>query len=69
MFLISPAIGAGCSGGPVFLTTDQGEATTLLGIYVTTYFDASGGKLSGVVPARQIIELISETVGNRKDQR
>jgi hypothetical protein len=69
MFLITPAIGAGCSGGPVFLTTDRGEADVLLGIYITTYFDASGGKLSSVVPARQIIELITENVGSKKDKR
>lgn len=69
MFLITPAIGAGCSGGPVFLTTDRGEADALLGIYVTTYFDASGGKLSSVVPARLIIELITEAVGGKGGTR
>ena len=66
VFLITPAIGAGCSGGPVFLTTDRGDADTVLGIYVATYFDESGGKLSSVVPARQIMELITETVEGKK---
>ncbi|EDY20959.1 hypothetical protein CfE428DRAFT_1252 [Chthoniobacter flavus Ellin428] len=68
MFLITPAIGAGCSGGPVFSTTDRGEAEAVLGIYVSTYFDSSGGKLSSVVPARQIAELITEVVGDRKEK-
>jgi hypothetical protein len=68
MFLITPAIGAGCSGGPVFSTTDRGEAETLLGIYVSTYFDSSGGKLSSVVPARQIAELITEVLEGLKDK-
>jgi len=65
-FLITPAIGAGCSGGPVFLTSDHGDADRILGIYVATYFDESGGKLSSVVPARQIVELITETIEGKK---
>jgi hypothetical protein len=69
MFLITPAMGAGCSGGPVFLTSDRGTPDTLLGIYVSTYFDQSGGKLSSVVPARNIIALITETMGAKKDKR
>lgn len=68
MFLITPAIGAGCSGGPVFSTTDRGEAEALLGIYVSTYFDSSGGKLSSVVPAKQVAELITEVVEGRKEK-
>jgi len=36
--------------------------------YVSTYFDSSGGKLSSVVPAKQIAELITEVVEGKKDK-
>jgi hypothetical protein len=63
MFLVTPAIGAGCSGGPAFLTNERGEPEELVGMYVATYPDNTGGKLSSLVPARQILELIKETTG------
>lgn len=66
MFLVGPGIGAGCSGGPVYLATESGRVEDLVGIYVSTYFDNTGGKLSAVVPAQYIAELVTQTLADQK---
>ena len=68
MYLVGPGIGAGCSGGPVSLATESGRVEDLVGAYVATYFDATGGKLSGIVPAQYIAELVTLTLANPKEK-
>ncbi len=69
MYLVGPGIGAGCSGGPVYLATESGCVGDLVGIYVSTYFDNTGGKLSGIVPAQYIAELVTQTLAEQKEKK
>ncbi|TWT47107.1 hypothetical protein Pla22_52610 [Rubripirellula amarantea] len=50
----SPAIAQGTSGGPAFLTVNDPESCDVIGMYVGVCFDASGGKLSKLVPSSVI---------------
>jgi hypothetical protein len=49
-----PVVGAGCSGGPVFLSVAAADDPRVVGMYVGLHFDGSGVKLAKVVPSRII---------------
>ncbi len=54
----SPDIAQGTSGAPAFLATKDSKSVTVVGMYVAVIYDASGGKLSKLVPAHIIHEAI-----------
>ncbi|MCA8984104.1 MAG: hypothetical protein R3C12_08345 [Planctomycetaceae bacterium] len=47
-----PTVGAGCSGGPVFLASEDASATSVVGMYIGLMVDTTGAKLSKIIPAR-----------------
>ncbi|MEP3478454.1 MAG: serine protease [Fuerstiella sp.] len=53
-----PAIAQGTSGGPAFLNIDDPRNCVVIGMYVGVCFDASGGKLSKLVPSSVIRDAI-----------
>lgn len=70
MLYAIPAVGAGCSGGPVFQSTADREEVKVVGMYVGVMFDPTGAKLSKIVPARVVraaIERMTETQSSPQD--
>jgi energy-converting hydrogenase Eha subunit A len=55
----SPALAQGTSGGPAFLQSVDGDRMAVVGMYIGVVSDASGAKLSKLVPARIIHEAIT----------
>ena len=55
----SPALAQGTSGGPTFLQSLTNDDVTVVGMYIGVVSDASGAKLSRLVPARVIRESIT----------
>jgi len=55
----SPALAQGTSGGPAFLKCETYDKTTVVGMYIGVVYDASGAKLSKLVPARVIHAAIT----------
>ena len=55
----SPALAQGTSGGPTFLQSPNNDDVTVVGMYIGVVADASGAKLSKLVPARVIHESIT----------
>jgi hypothetical protein len=53
-----PAVAQGTSGGPVFLGDDDSTTCVVVGMYIGVAFDASGGKLSKLIPSRVIRDAI-----------
>ncbi len=49
-----PVVGAGCSGGPVFKSSDDVTQCDLVGMYIGMAYDPTGVKLSKIVPSRII---------------
>jgi hypothetical protein len=55
-----PAMGAGSSGGPVFLAREDPNDVQVVGMCVGIVFDKSGAKYSKLVPARALRESVIE---------
>lgn len=53
-----PTVGAGCSGGPAFLSQADASSVRIVGMYVGMVLDNSGVKLSKLVPAAAILEFL-----------
>jgi len=58
----TPALAQGTSGGPAFLNDQRHDAVTVVGMYIGVVQDASGAKLSKMVPSRLIHAGISAIV-------
>ncbi|MEM1069482.1 MAG: trypsin-like peptidase domain-containing protein [Planctomycetota bacterium] len=56
----APALAQGTSGGPTFTFSREDDSTTVVGMYVGVVNDATGAKLSKMVPAHLIRDSISE---------
>lgn len=66
-----PTVGAGCSGGPVFLSTAEVDDVKVVGMYIGLQGDATGAKLSKIIPSRIIrtaIERIAETQSDNEEE-
>ena len=55
----SPALAQGTSGGPAFLQSETSNKTSVVGMYIGVVNDASGAKLSKLVPAHIIHDAIT----------
>jgi len=68
-----PTVGAGCSGGPVFLSTAESDDVKVVGMYVGLKGDDTGAKLSRIIPSRVIraaVERMAETPsGNQEESK
>ncbi|MEM6691994.1 MAG: serine protease [Planctomycetota bacterium] len=53
-----PDLAQGTSGGPTFLSEMDAKSTKVVGMHVAVIYDASGGKLSKLIPSRIIREAI-----------
>ena len=64
-----PTVGAGCSGGPVFLSLENHDRVVVVGMYVGMMFDNSGVKLSKIIPTRVIREAVklTSTIGDAEN--
>ena len=49
-----PVVGAGCSGGPVFVALEAPTEVRVVGMYIGLVYDPSGTKLSILIPSRMI---------------
>jgi len=57
-FLVSPPAGSGFSGGPVFYLDPKTHKYVCIGLLSGSIADVSGGKLSTVVPAEFILDML-----------
>lgn len=64
-----PPLAQGTSGAPAFLTRQDPTDAQIVGMYVAVSFDASGGKLSKLVPSRVIREAIQRQHASDKEAR
>jgi hypothetical protein len=62
MLYAVPTVGAGCSGGPVFQSTGETGDTKTVGMFVGMMYDATGVKLSKIVPSRIIRAAVERGV-------
>lgn len=69
MIYCSPDVAQGTSGGPVFLAANSPLPATVVGMYVGVVYDASGGKLSKLVPSRIIHQAIMAKSQSVNSQR
>jgi hypothetical protein len=70
MIYAIPAVGAGCSGGPVFQSADDTDEAKVVGMYIGVMFDPTGAKLSKIIPARVVrsaIERMATTQSNNQE--
>ncbi len=70
MLYAIPAVGAGCSGGPVFQSAADTGEVKVVGMYIGVMFDPTGAKLSKIIPARVVrsaIERMTETQSSPQD--
>ena len=58
--LVTPAVGSGYSGGPVFVGSEQSPAESCIGLVSGGQGDGSGAKLSRIVPSRFVAELLQQ---------
>ncbi len=63
-----PTVAAGSSGGPVFAATDDSSKSDVVGMYIGLIADASGAKLSKVIPSRVIRTAIEQHPSNLSQQ-
>ncbi|MFO0921202.1 MAG: trypsin-like peptidase domain-containing protein [Pirellulales bacterium] len=61
----TPAVAQGSSGGPAFIADDDFAKVTVAGMYIGVVFDATGAKLSKLVPSRMIYEAIQESLSQK----
>ncbi|OYP35831.1 serine protease [Rhodopirellula sp. MGV] len=54
----TPTVAQGCSGGPAFVVDAETESFQIIGMYIGVVADESGAKLSKMVPARVIAEML-----------
>lgn len=64
----TPAVAQGTSGGPAFLMDESPDTVTVVGIYVGVVGDATGGKLSKMVPSRLIHAAIANYKSNADNE-
>lgn len=55
-----PVVGAGCSGGPVFLNQQDPAEATVVGMCIGLYQDKHGFKLNKVVPAHLLLAFLRQ---------
>lgn len=58
------ALAQGTSGGPAFMGDEPPDSATIVGMYVGVVRDASGAKLSKMVPSRFIHAAVSDHAGS-----
>ncbi|MFH1267174.1 MAG: trypsin-like peptidase domain-containing protein [Planctomycetota bacterium] len=68
VFYAVPTVAAGCSGGPVFAATDDSSKPDVVGMHTGLIVDATGAKLSKIIPSRVIRTAIEQNTINHTQQ-